>query len=386
MVENWLKIVFLVIWHDFCINKNIFGNGAGQDRKGLDMDKKITLQKNDNLEVYMFNVGRGLSMLVKTPHNYAMLYDLGSSEDLSPIADIYRKPGFFSQMVGTERKIAQCIISHPHLDHISDLTDENADYVNRQSMLVSCQNDKDVGQVDGHKIDFSRIKNPGGDKKVDNYKSLYCERNLPLVTFNPDVDGVDFQVGYYYLTHEQADALFPKNDQEYANSLSIVLYMSYCGSTILIPGDITPDAFDLILNGKCEKRFTDYKRKMKEDKRQKWAQETSDQPNLKTLLEKKGLTVLVAPHHGLESGYPQSLFDLLGDNKPKIILISEKPQSENSGSVDKKYQDGTCSKGVGFDGKTRYSLTTRNDGHIKVCFKSDGKGSVDYFSDYKGMF
>lgn len=369
----------------------MFGNKAGREPKGLGMDKEISLQANDSLEVYMFNVGRGLAMLIKTPHNYAMLYDLGSSEELSPIADIYRRGSFFDNMQkldGLERKIAQCIISHPHLDHISDLTDDNADFIKAESSLVSCQNDKDkaAGQLDGHKIDFSRIKNPGGDKKVDNYKSLYSERNLPLVTFNPDVDGVDFQVGYYYLTHEQADELFPNNDQEYANSLSIVLYMSYCGLTILVPGDVTPEAFELILKGKCEKRFTDYKRKMNEDKRQKWAQETSDQPNLKTLLEKKGLTVLVAPHHGLESGYPQCLFDLLGDNKPEIILISERSQTENSGSVDKRYQDGTCSKGVDFDGKTRYSLTTRNDGHIKVCFKSDGKGSVDYFSDYKGMF
>lgn len=352
------------------------------------MEKKLVLQKNDNLEVYMFNVGRGLAVLIKTPHNYAMLYDLGSSEELSPIADIYHKKDFLSQMVGSERKIAQCIISHPHLDHISDLTDENKDFINAQSALVSCQNDKDktAGQADGHKIDFSRIKNPGGDKKVDNYKALYKDRNLPLMTFNPDVDGVDFQVGYYYLTHKQADELFSKDDQEYANSLSIVLYMSYCGLTILIPGDITPDAFELILNGKCEKRFTDYKRKMNENKRQKWAQETSDQPNLKTLLEKKGLTILVAPHHGLESGYPQCLFDLLGEDKPDIILISERPQSENSGSVDQRYQNGTCSKGVVIGGKTRYSLTTRNDGHIKVCFKSDGKETVAKYSDFKDMF
>ncbi len=290
-------------------------------------------------------------------------------------------------MEGTDRKIAQCIISHPHLDHISDLTDENAEFVNELFALVSCQNDKDAGQVDGHKINFSRIKNPGGDKKVDNYRLLYKERSLPLVTFNPKVDGVDFQVGYYYLTHAQAEELYPpKNDQEYANSLSIVLYMSYCGLTILIPGDITPDAFELILKGKCEKRFTDYNRKMTEEKRRLWAQGTSDQPNLGTLLKKKGLTVLVAPHHGLESGYPKCLFDLLEDKKPEIILISEKPQSENSGSVDKRYQDGTCSKGVTFDGKTRYSLTTRNDGHIKVCFKSNGKGTVDYFSDFEDMF
>lgn len=348
----------------------------------------MKLENNSNLEAYMFNVGRGLSMLIKTPHNYAMLYDLGSSDDLSPIADIYQKQGFLSQMVEVDsgRKIAQCIISHPHLDHISDLTDENADFVNKQSSLVSCQNDKDARQVEGHKIDFSRIKNPSGDKKVDNYRSLYKDRNLPLMTFNPEVDGVDFQVGYYYLTHKQADNLFPENDQEYANSLSIVLYMAYCGLTILIPGDITPDAFELILNGKCEKRFTDYKRKMTEEKRRLWAQGTSDQPNLGTLLKNKGLTVLVAPHHGLESGYPQCLFDLLEDEKPEIILISEKPQSENSGSVDKRYQDGTCSKGVVFDGKTRYSLTTRNDGHIKVCFKSDKTGIVSHFSKVEDIF
>ena len=348
----------------------------------------MKLENNSNLETYMFNVGRGLSILIKTPHNHVIIYDLRSSEDLSPVADIYRKPGFLSQMEGLERKIAQCIISHPHLDHISDLTDENTNFVNKLSVLVSCQNDKDkaAGQATGHKIDFSRIKNPGGDKKVDNYRSLYNDRNLPLVTFNPDVDGVDFQVGYYYLTHEQANKLFPKDDQEYANSLSIVLYMSYCGLTVLIPGDVTPDAFGLILDGKCEKRFTDYKRKMAEEKRRLWAEKTSDQPNLGTLLKKKGLSVLVAPHHGLESGYPKCLFELLGDNKPEIILISEKTQSENSGSVDKRYQDGTSSKGVLFDGKTRYSLTTRNDGHIKVCFKSDKTGTVNHFSKIEDLF
>ena len=352
------------------------------------MEEEMVLQKNDNLEVIMFNVGRGLSMLIKTPHNHVIIYDLGSSEELSPVADIYRKPGFLSQMAGSERKIAQCIISHPHLDHISDLTDENRDFLNKQSALVSCQNDKDkvAGQAEGHKIDFSRIKNPGGDRKVDNYRSLYKERSLPLVTFNPDVDGVDFQVGYYYLTHEQAAKLFPKDDQEYANSLSIVLYMSYCGLTMLIPGDVIPDAFELILDGKCEKRFTDYKRKMAEEKRRLWAEMTSDQPNLGTLLKKKGLTVLVAPHHGLESGYPKCLFDLLEDKKPEIILIAEKSQSGNSGSVDKRYQDGTCSKGVDFDGDTRYSLTTRNDGHIKVCFKSNEKWAIGHFSDFEDMF
>ena len=344
----------------------------GQKPKGLDMGKKMILQKNDDLEVYMFNVGRGLAMLIKTPHNHVIIYDLGSSEELSPVADIYHKAGFFSQMEGSERKIAQCIISHPHLDHISDLTDENAKFVNTNSDYVTCQNDKD-GNLYGHKIDFSRINNQNAEMQVKNYKGLYAKRELPLRSFDPNVEG-NFQLGVYYLKNSKVSELFPNDDQEYSNSLSIVLYLSYDGDSILIPGDITPKAFDLILKGECEKRFTDCSAQMSDGLKNRWRTLTCSQPNLGDLLKEKGLTVLVAPHHGLKSGYPECLFDLLRGNKPKIILISEMSQSENSGSVDKRYQDGTCSKGVTIDSKTRYSLTTRKDGHIKVSFKSNAKG------------
>ena len=365
----------------------MFGNGAGRERKGLGMDKEISLQANDNLEVYMFDVGRGLAVLIKTPHNYAMLYDLGSSEELSPIADIYRSNSFFDNMQkldGFDRKIAQCIISHPHLDHISDLTDDNAKFINAQSSLVSCQNDKE-DNLYGHKIDFSRINNPNAETQITNYKGLYAQRELPLRSFNPNVPS-DFQLGLYYLKSLQASELFPNDDQEYSNSLSIVLYLSYRGRTILLPGDVTPKAFELILKGDCVKRFTDCNSSMSNGRRNRWVTLTSTQPNLEDLLKENGLTVLVAPHHGLESGYPQCLFDLLGDDKPEIILISEKSQSENSGNVDQRYQNGSCSKGVVIDGKTRYSLTTRNDGHIKVCFKNDGGYTVGHFSNVEDMF
>ena len=377
----------IITWHGFCLNVHIPCNGAGREPKGIGMDKKLVLQANNNLEVYMFNVGRGLAVLIKTPHNYAMLYDLGSSEELSPVADIYRNGSFFDNMRkldAVERKIAQCIISHPHLDHISDLTDDNAEFINALSSLVSCQNDKN-DNLHGHKIDFSRINNPNAEVQIKNYKGLYAQRQLPLRSFDPNVSS-DFQLGLYYLKSLKASELFPKDNQEYSNSLSIVLYLSYHGRTILIPGDVTPKAFELILKGDCERRFTDCNSSMSNGLRNRWVTLTSTQPSLGDLLKEKGLTVLVAPHHGLESGYPQCLFDLLGDNKPSIILISEKPQSENSGSVDQRYQNGTCSKGVVIDGKTRYSLTTRNDGHIKVGFGCEGNGIVAKFSDFKDMF
>lgn len=346
----------------------------------------MNLKNNSNLEVYIFNVGRGLSILIKTPQNLVVVYDLGSTDSFSPITDIYRIKDFFREIEKTNNCcISQCIISHPHLDHISDLIGENTSFISQNSAFITCQNDKPENK-NGHKIDFSRINNPGENyEQIDNYKSLYKKRELPLVTINPEVDYIDFQMGYYYLPHKKVNELFPTDDQEYTNSLSIVLYLSYNGKSILIPGDINPDAFELILEGKCEKRFTNYNMDLSNYRRKKWATTTDEQPILKDLLKKNGLTILVAPHHGLESGYSEKLFSILGEKKPDIILISEGKHFKNSGLIAKEYQNGSTSKGLSENGKTRWSLTTRNDGNLKVVF--DGKDVHYYkFNNYKDMF
>lgn len=347
----------------------------------------MKLRSNNNLEVNIFNVGRGLSILIKTPQNLVVIYDLGSTDSFSPINEIYKYPHFFDDMKTLNGcKISQCIISHPHLDHISDLTNDNTSFIAHNTAYITCQNDKAENSI-GHKIDFSRINNPGENcEQVENYKSLYKKRQLPLVTINPKVDYVNFQMGYYYLPHKKVNELFPKDDQEYTNSLSIVLYLSFNGNSIVIPGDINPDAFELILNGKCEKRFTNYNMNLSNSRRAMWASSTTnEQPILKDLLKTTNVAAIVAPHHGLESGYCQKLFEILDDKKPDIILISEGKHYKNSGSIAKEYQDGTTSTGLSENNKTRWSLTTRNDGHIKIVF--DDK-TVKYFkfNNYKDMF
>jgi beta-lactamase superfamily II metal-dependent hydrolase len=337
----------------------------------------MRISKSCNLEVIVFNVERGLSIYIKTPQNYSIIYDFGSTADFSPtklykdsnileyLSD-YSEPSFGSKI------IAQSIISHPHLDHISDLTNENTLFIGENSFYVTCQNDKDSNKK-GQAIDFSRINNPDeAADEIENYKSLYRNRCLPLSTLiNYSEENINLKIGYYYITSKQAEDLFPNDDQNYSNSLSLVLYLYYNGYSILIPGDITPEAFEIIYNGKCEKRFTDYSIKQSIEKGESWAKETSDQPNLKHLLKKK-LTVLIAPHHGLESGYPEFLFNDLGENKPDIIVISDKRHNaENSGKIHKNYQNGVASLGIIHEGKKRYSLSTANDGHIKISFKEN---------------
>ncbi len=159
----------------------------------------MNLKNNNNLEVYIFNVDRGLSILCKTPQNHVLIYDLGSTKDISPIKDIYKVKGFFSEMEEYEKGmiIAQTIISHPHLDHISDLTDENVDFVSKNSALITCQNDKEEKPEDshfnktGHKIDFNNINNPKDNcNQIENYKTPSEEPYLQMRTMNSDIDGL----------------------------------------------------------------------------------------------------------------------------------------------------------------------------------------------------
>jgi len=336
------------------------------------------VKNNETADIWILNVERGLSVVVKTPQNYCVLYDLGSTSNFSPISilkdnNIFDSFSTYDESSSGYKKIAQCIISHPHYDHISDLNSENTSFIDKNSFYITCQNDKHEGTLSGHKIDFQRINNPDNSSdEIENYKSLYRNRSLPLSTLihYDETNMKDFKLGYYYVTHKQASELFPKDDQQYSNSLSIVLYISYGSNSILIPGDITPEAFKLIIDGKCERRFTDYSIKQGNDKKINWAKNTSDQPILKTLLQ-KGLTYLLAPHHGLESGYPEYLFEVLDDKKPDLIILSDKPHnSDNSGSTHINYQNGQASIGRDHKGKPRYSLSTVKDGHIKISLSS----------------
>ena len=64
-----------------------------------------------------------------------------------------------------------------------------------------------------------------------------------------------------------------------------------------------------------EKRFTRFDRKENET-HPEWHIELSDQPSLHQLLSEHGLSILIAPHHGLESGYSEDLLKSIKGKKP----------------------------------------------------------------------
>ena len=90
----------------------------------------------------------------------------------------------------------------------------------------------------------------------------------------------------------------PKNcSKDNLNNHSIVTIISYAGSKILIPGDNEPPSWEELLENK---EFIEAI---------KWTD------------------ILVAPHHGRESGYYKELFNYI---QPNLIIISDSPGTDTS--------------------------------------------------------
>ena len=88
----------------------------------------------------------------------------------------------------------------------------------------------------------------------------------------------------------------------------------------------------------------------------------------------QGALILVAPHHGRETGYLEEFAKTVN---PYITIISDTIKGETS--VADKYSNLSIGYGV-FDGQTREMtqrkcLTTRNDGNIEVIFGYDDSNS-----------
>ena len=332
--------------------------------------------------VWVFNTGRGLAVCVRFPHNIGVLYDLGAREDFSParfaaqhIIPKLRSSGSTDGVPS----IAQVVLSHPHADHLSELSAivpaaHGGQTPLMHPMLLTCPHDKSEDEA----VDFARVNNPDSSAHLMAlYRDAYAERTPPLRTIESESDHrvPNVEYGLYYVRPPACSRLHPQNDQDYSNSLSIVLYVRHGHQSVLVPGDITPDAMRVVLSDGdiVEKRYTffgDLPTGMPSDIHRR----TSNQPGLRALLRERGLTVLLAPHHGLQSGYCEELAECIRGGRPSLNVISEKRHlAAQDGQVDSRYQSDDGAKGVDVDvdGKTerRASVSTRNGHHVLVVLR-----------------
>jgi len=336
--------------------------------------------------IWIFSVGRGNAAFLRTGLNQGFILDMGTGDLLDPAKFI--QDNFIPRLDRyNDSKIAQAILSHPHADHISQCgaLEKGEELC---PSLLTCPHDKDIPPERGQneKVDWTRIEDPSGQNKdlLNTYRNLFASRKVPLQTINYDScrDIPNLEYGIYYIRPPICNDLHPENNTKYGNAMSLVFYLRHGEHTVLFPGDITPESMKLMLEEKngLEKRYSVLTAGFSEQ-HPLWHIKTQNQPSLQRLLSDRGLTILIAPHHGLESCYSQQLYDAIYGGKPRLVVISERRGKDKSpGRIDTRYQSeqGASGLDVEIQGKNerRYSMTTLNGHHILIVFSGTGRPRV----------
>lgn len=254
------------------------------------------------MKVVIFNVGAAMSAYVET-NNKKIVIDLGKSSEFSPVNDfllpLFEKKGEKKNCEG-KYNLNQVFISHPHRDHISDLSDlDEHFYIN----LYTTPNDLTKG-FDAHRknVNWELVDDHDSDD-VKKVKEIYKNRQLPLRVSLP----TQMTLGYMYPGNVEDNETL--TSESYTNNIGLVLYI-HAGYKILFAADIQKEGMKLLLE---------------------------DNKELKKKIG-QGVDFLVCPHHGLRSSFSTELFNAMKNGKTKKLnIVSEKVNGDDNRNVDNRY-------------------------------------------------
>lgn len=254
------------------------------------------------MKIVIFNVGPALSAYVET-NNKKIVIDLGKSSNFSPVNDfllpLFEKRGE-KKYYGGKYYLNQVFISHPHRDHISDLSNlDKHFYID----LYTTPNDLTKG-FDAHikNVNWELVDDPDSDD-VKIVKEVYKGRQLPLRVSLP----TQMTLGYMYPGNIEDNETL--TSESYTNNISLVLYI-HAGYKILFAADVQKEGMKQLLE---------------------------DDKELKKKIG-QGVDFLVCPHHGLRSSFSTELFNAMKDGKTKKLnIVSEKANGDDNRNVDSRY-------------------------------------------------
>lgn len=267
------------------------------------------------LEIIFWDVQHGNATYIKTPNGTHIVQDLGigsygtNRKEFSPLLHLRRKYGI--------DRLDYLIITHPHKDHIADIMNLNRlnpFALRRPKHLSKDDILRNVRQEDKYLFErYFEINQKYSVKIPPNENPRFSENN----------GGVDIQV------------FSPKScNTANLNNHSIVTVLSYARSKVILSGDNEPPSWKELL------------------KEEDFRNAICD------------ADILLAPHHGRDSGYSVELFEHF---RPKLIIVSDGRFCDTS-ATDRYYQKSTGWTVHHRSGRkeTRHCVTTRNDGVIVV--------------------
>lgn len=274
------------------------------------------------LRVIIFNVERGFCSFIRSPNNYALLIDCGSSADFSPVKYIIDNE-IKCVKEFQDCELAEFVCSHPHDDHISNI--QLLEKKLKPSVICSWRFS-----------DWDEIKDPE-EKKKDAYLNLdsyadFRDSYTGKVTAYPDWGMmVNTDLG---LTPSESKKV-NSDGLAWVNNSSIIVVVSYKGHKFFFPGDLMKDGWETLLKRESFKKAL------------------------------KGTHFFIASHHGHPSGYTSEIFKTC---KPWVNIVSEKPREK----IEPAYSSEENASGVKIEKEVRRMLTTRKDGSIVIEIDKNG--------------
>jgi beta-lactamase superfamily II metal-dependent hydrolase len=274
---------------------------------------------NRQVEMVFWDVQHGHATYIKTPNNRHIAIDLGTGDysdgntAFSPLR--YLKNNYHVD------QLDYVAITHPHLDHIDDIL--NFDLL---SPKVLCRPKELTNEEVMSGVQQKDVEKFQKYCEINNRYSSPVDANSYNNTKNPDNWG-----GLSIKTFHATGC----NHSNF-NNFSIVTVLEYAGIKIVIPGDNEgPSYTELMQNSNFVSAI-------------------------------KNSDVLLAPHHGRESGYDNDFINLIS---PRITIVSDGGHYDYSANTrySQKSSGWLVHKRNGST-DTRKCLSTNSDGAVTVKF------------------
>lgn len=221
-------------------------------------------------------------------------------------------PANFVRNAWQVRQLDYLIVSHPHLDHIRDISN----VVTLEPRALRRRHIEIDKLVTGEYEEYENL--------IREYVSFEQRYDQPITgTANPGTWEVKF-----HNFETQAD-------DENINNMGVATFVNYGNFTLLHPGDLEQEG---------------------------WAELLEDREFITDL---RNTNFLVASHHGRESGFSGSIFRYF---TPKLTIVSDGRYQDTSATS--RYSAIAQGWNVYDSGTTRYErrkvVTTRSDGRIHI--------------------
>ena len=282
-----------------------------------------------SLALRIWNVQHGSAAHIRTPNGAYIAVDCGSSEAESPLLSLKNRLG--------QSRLDMAIITHPHVDHISDILNLSS---LKPRVLLRPKH-------------LSKADILGNNKDISTPAKLRIEKYLEFdATYSEPIDAGENPKNHLVNGGAKIETFIPTTcPHTNLNNHSVVTVIEYEDCKILLPGDNESQSWDELLGR------PDFKAKLSD------------------------VDILVAPHHGRDSGFHKELFDYFN---PRLTIISDGRAVDTSATdrYDHVTRGWTVHSRSGPDQK-RKCVTTRKNGTIDVEIgrNPDGKPFVSVTID-----